>query len=67
MEVAGFTAERIQFVNVQLGIRQGEVGYLLSRGGIHKNKSYRSENYIFEKPLKNEYRNMCHTLIFVLN
>ena len=26
-----------------------------------------SKNYIFEKPLKNGCRNMCHTLIFVLN
>ena len=24
-------------------------------------------NFIFEKPLKIGYRNMCHTLIFVLN
>ena len=28
---------------------------------------YRSKNFIFEKPLKNGCKNMCHTLIFVLN
>ena len=27
----------------------------------------KSYNYIFKKPLNNGCRNMCHTLIFVLN
>ena len=30
-------------------------------------ESYSFKNYIFEKPLKNGCRNMCHTLICVLN
>ena len=36
MEGAGTTGE--DTVHKSTGIRQGEVGYLLSRGGTHKNK-----------------------------